>query len=756
MRVRPLISHLAAVAAGIAGTVILPTHAAAQSGGDGFGNLTLVLLGLTVVLAGIATYLAIYIFRGRQLVRQMQLSLRAAVQPIYIGNQVYHLNGKPFGNGLGFSRLFPDAETLEQVLISFLHAFPTVTDDSGQSLDRTDHMQLLQASGFCVIGRASNGRVVELRKIGMDYSSMIILLARDLTESYQRKEALEASESRYREVAEMASDWIWETDTEHRYTHLSGRFEHLTGIAESVLIGRKMTEFVNVREAPVAWRDQMRRMTNAEPFENFRVAIRLPNINERHLRLSGRPRFDALGRFIGYRGIASDFTRERVAEQRASTSRRRMHDAIEAISECIVLFDRQDSFILCNRRTSQEFPVASDLLKPGTGREELLKGFFDRGLLVAPDDYDSGRKTKWNADDGVLREMALPFCNARGQWYLGSLNRTADGGHVLVLANVTDLKNKEMALAQQVEELRKTQNEVESQSKMLSNLADRLVVARNEAESASRAKSTFLASISHELRTPLNAVIGFSDILLSETFGPLGNERYVGYVKDINDSGQHLLELINNVLDLSKVEYGELELQREPVRIPALVNSCVRIADASVDGADIDIRIADDLDTVTADRQKLRQILLNLLSNSKKFTADSGEIVLSAWLENDTLWMEVRDNGIGMKEDEIPQALTPFRQVDNSLGRKYNGTGLGLPLSKSLVELHHGVFQVESQENVGTAVRFSIPQKIEVAHTVIQAADDLSGSAVNVEELPGGAGDDEAPTSSGGARKLSA
>jgi signal transduction histidine kinase len=231
--------------------------------------------------------------------------------------------------------------------------------------------------------------------------------------------------------------------------------------------------------------------------------------------------------------------------------------------------------------------------------------------------------------------------------------------------------------------------------------------AKEEAEVANHAKSGFLAMISHELRTPLNAIIGFSEILNEQMFGPLGNSKYSGYVKDIRNSGQHLLGLINNILDLTKVEANEFNLRRQHVNLAELVDEVLRLfaGQASTAAQQIELDLEKPLPALHADPGAIRQILINLVSNALKFTPDGGLIVVSARLDdNGRLTISVSDNGIGIPKEHIEGVFQPFSQVDSSLARKYEGTGLGLPLTKSLVQLHGGTIRIESMPRHGTTV----------------------------------------------------
>lgn len=237
--------------------------------------------------------------------------------------------------------------------------------------------------------------------------------------------------------------------------------------------------------------------------------------------------------------------------------------------------------------------------------------------------------------------------------------------------------------------------------------------AKDEAEYAAQIKGKFLANMSHELRTPLNAVIGFSEVIISQIFGPVGSAKYLEYAHDINASGHHLLELINDILDFSKIEAGEQKINEEEVEVDVLVNECIRLTQQRAIENDINIKLEFDplLPQIFADRRMIKQILINLLSNAVKFTPTGGRIVTSVQLlEDEGLKISVSDNGIGIHEDDIEKALTPFVQVDSEKSRKYHGTGLGLPLSKNLAEMHEGRLELTSKYGEGTVVTLFLPK----------------------------------------------
>ena len=256
---------------------------------------------------------------------------------------------------------------------------------------------------------------------------------------------------------------------------------------------------------------------------------------------------------------------------------------------------------------------------------------------------------------------------------------------------------------------------------------DRVIESKEQAVAANRAKSEFLANMSHELRTPLNAIIGFSEVLRDELFGPLGQERYQDYATDIHSSGVHLLNVINDILDVAKAEAGKLELSEEAVRVDELVDGVLRLVKERAHNNDVAliVSVPENLPDIKCDPLKMKQILINLLSNAIKFTLPNGEVILSAGImDTGEFYFEIRDTGIGMAKESIPLAMQAFTQVDSSLDRKYEGTGLGLPLVKMLTNLHGGQFELDSELGVGTTARVRLPET-----RIVVTAPRLTGTA---------------------------
>jgi signal transduction histidine kinase len=253
--------------------------------------------------------------------------------------------------------------------------------------------------------------------------------------------------------------------------------------------------------------------------------------------------------------------------------------------------------------------------------------------------------------------------------------------------------------------------EVELTQRELERTSSELIEASRGAEKASEAKSQFLAAISHELRTPLNAIIGFAEMLTAQALGPIGNERYCRYAQDIRDSGAHLLAMINDILELSRIDADQATLHEEEFDPADVIAEALRMVEPQAEAAGLSLStvIAPNLPRLTADRRLVRQVLVNLLANAVRFTQAGGAVSVHGFSRGAELCMEVHDTGIGIAAEDIPRALERFSQVDARLSRKYDGAGLGLSMAKQFMELHGGTLELESTPGAGTQVRIAFP-----------------------------------------------
>ncbi len=420
-----------------------------------------------------------------------------------------------------------------------------------------------------------------------------------------------------------------------------------------------------------------------------------------------RPRWiDARGQARGTRGekgfttilgVALDITEARRAKAQAQAAESRLRDGIESVTDAFVLFDKQGRLILSNQAFRDTFGFDDGVVKRGARKEELNR--IAALAIKADHPSPSGR--------AGTRELELHD----GRWLQLTERFTSDGGTVVSAADITVVKRQEAERRRAAEELRTMVDQLEASQEKLALLARKYEVAMTRAEAANQAKSEFLANMSHELRTPLNAINGFSEIMAAELFGPLGDERYKGYAHDIHNSGQHLLSLINDILDMAKIEAGKMTLHYEPVSLQEVCDDAVRLMRGRVEEAGLTLSVeADDVPAIEADQRGLKQVLLNLISNAVKFTPEGGAVVVALSRKgDDRVAVAVADTGIGIAAEDLARLAQPFEQVESQHSKTTQGTGLGLSLTKALIEMHGGRLAIESEPGRGTIVSFDLP-----------------------------------------------
>jgi signal transduction histidine kinase len=354
----------------------------------------------------------------------------------------------------------------------------------------------------------------------------------------------------------------------------------------------------------------------------------------------------------------------------------RLSDAVESFSDGFSLFDKDDRLIMCNQEFRGMHPLIAERLVPGIEFDEIVRFNVDNGIIPeATGQEDEWIKRRMRLHRTPVDDFEVKY--ADGRWLRISERRTGDGGCVSIRTDITAMKQRQEDLSSQ----------------------------QQRADSANKAKTDFLLTMSHELRTPLNAIMGFSEVMKQQLRGPLGDERYVDYANDIYDSASHLLAVINNILDISRIEAGRLELDEQAVVIGDEIDKAMRQLEEEARGADVKLssEIEQDLPLLLGDAHKIQQIVINLVGNAVRYMPDSGKVAVQAHRDQEGgILLRVEDDGEGMSAEDVERVISPFVRLSNPMVRAHDGTGLGLPLVKALVELHGGVFTLTSEVGEGT------------------------------------------------------
>ncbi len=515
---------------------------------------------------------------------------------------------------------------------------------------------------------------------------------RDLTKETLAEERAAIAQARLTDAIEAIPECFMLLDKDDRLVLCNSRYRELHAPIAHVLVpGTPFEEicrasaYAELPEAAKgrqeAWvRDRLAR--HREPVfavEERQIGERWFQISEEHTRDGGTV------------VVQTEITAVKRREQELAENTAFLRTSLEHMGQGLLVLDAEFCLKMWNDRWIELMDVPRRLIGVGLPVAPIVRLGAERGEF-GPGEVDA-------LTDRRIEELRRPEARAieiyRATGKVIEVRRSPmpDGGMLLTYADITDRKRVEVDLRR----------------------------AKDEAELASRSKTEFLANMSHELRTPLNAIIGFSDILMGQIFGPLGDTRYGDYARDIRDSGLHLLNLINDVLDVSKVEFGKVELIEETVDIVAVVESCARLMRDRADAAGIRLvqELPPGLPQLQADSRRLKQILLNLLSNAVKFTPSGGRVTIRAGQHaTGGFRLIVEDTGIGIAQQDLEKAMRPFGQIDSRLARKYQGTGLGLPLARSMAELHGGKLELDSAPGQGTTATIWLPASriLEPAH----------------------------------------
>lgn len=456
--------------------------------------------------------------------------------------------------------------------------------------------------------------------------------------------------------------------------------------------------------------------------------FRLRHKDNSWMHMEMRGRFERVDNEGSYRLVAVvvDVTDQQMAEEQNELSLVRLVDAIDTVSEAFVLWDAKRNLVMCNRKFQAFYQLPDHLVEPGTYYKDIVEASRDSSL-------EKGLFSVEHSNSGAYTYEA---CLGRGRWLHINERRTRDGGYVSIGTDITQLKKSERRLSERerqlqatVSDLRQSRRQLERQAQQLVELAEKYMTEKMKAEKANQTKSEFLANMSHELRTPLNAIIGFSEVMERELFGELGSPKYGEYAKDIHESGKHLLDVINDILDMSKIEAGRVVLNKKRIQLDEIMEESLRILSFAAGEKGISIeRIGFHELVITADKRAIKQVLINLLSNAVKFTPAGGKVTVKLASTEEEVSFCIQDTGIGIPKSDIGKLGRPFEQVENQFSKSHKGSGLGLAISRSLIELHGGELIIRSQLGYGTSVTCRIPNDVQPD---MFPSDRISGNGVS-------------------------
>ncbi|WP_247874089.1 PAS domain-containing protein [Azospirillum sp. TSH58] len=565
---------------------------------------------------------------------------------------------------------------------------PEDRDEVARCLARHGHRASATPIGpfACRLRHAAGGwrrmEVTALNRLDDPDIRGIVLNARDVTDRVEAEQRLRASETLYQTLARSAPVGMFQTDRDGAIVSANPRFADIAGLSPDALHGHGWRAVLHPDDRARLEADWAEAWASGQPIL-LNLRFRGADGGITHALCQVSPLADADGRVQGWVGTLTDMTEYVRTADALLMAEARTNAIVDAAADAIVTMDGEGIVHSFNPAAEAMFGIpAADMLWSRIDRliPDIVGLLQDGGLAV----YQPGGQAQ---GAGAVRE-AEAVRGGGGRFPIElSVSAVETGGRRVFTGIIRDITARKRAESD-------------------------LIAAKEAAESADRAKSTFLQIMSHELRTPLNAVIGFAQVIEMRLLGAQEVDRYIDYAGSIRQSGEHLLAIIDDILDITTIEAGGLRLNETPIAPPALVGEALNLVaiQSGKRGVPIHIELEDGLPMLSGDALRLRQVLVNLLSNAVKFSNPGEPAVIRARRAGDGgLELSVTDTGIGIAAEDIPKAMTPFAQVDQSMARRYEGMGLGLSISKRLVEAHGGTLRVDSAPGRGTTVTVALP-----------------------------------------------
>jgi two-component system cell cycle sensor histidine kinase PleC len=524
----------------------------------------------------------------------------------------------------------------------------------------------------------------------------IWMLVKGQSERFEAiRQQMREAERRLRVAIDGARCGVWDWDLAADRVYMTDRLAKLFGFAGS---GRFETDDVLER---LTQEDQIRLRAALAASARIGTLDTLITVHGPegpvHMHLRGRAATERrVPGSIRVIGVSMDVSEQRDIELKVAEAESRLRDAIESISGPFALWSPQRRLVLWNTGFATTFGLDATILRRDASYEEVSRLAARAVVSQASDSSDS-----------QAQEIELKS----GAWVRLQERPTSDGGLVTMGIDISTLKETEENILRSERQMRSIVAELERSERETQELAHKYAAEKLRAEEASSAKSSFLANMSHELRTPLNAINGFSQMMAQQIYGPLGDPRYSDYARDILASGTHLLDLINDVLDMAKIEAGKFTIAPKSMILDEVIEQAVRMVKGRADerGVTLETDFAD-IDEITADPRAIKQIVLNLLSNAIKFTEAGGRVLVQTRAGMSDVSIRVVDTGIGIPPEHLPRLGHAFEQVESEHARQHQGSGLGLALCKSFAQMHGGNLTISSEVGVGTMVTVSLPR----------------------------------------------